>query len=270
VQNFKNMRFRIKFSVPKKNQLISFNYHYPLSAWIYKVFEKSDKEFSEMLHQSGYKLENGKNFKLFTFSDLYFPKGFTKPQGDALKVWSNYAFLELAFELPEQFQNFVAGLFKDLKLTIANKKYKFDLEVETIETLPKIEIPNNELKLKSKSMIVLGIDDNNNEHNQESYVPPTHLEYKKVFIKNLIDKNIAANKSEYKAEDIDIDFYKISLKTKMQLIKEGSKEETAVRGYNYEFIITAPEEIIQTGLNAGFGSMNSLGFGYCERVENKK
>lgn len=260
------MRFRIKFSITEKNQLITFNYHYPISAWIYKVFEKSDKEFSEMLHQSGYKLENGKNFKLFTFSDLYFPKGFTKPQGDALKVWSNYAFLELAFELPEQFQNFVAGLFKDLKITIANKKYKFNMQVESIESLPAVEIKNNEIKLKTKSVVVVGIDDKNNEHKQESYVPPTHPEYKKIFIQNLIDKNIAANKTKYSAEDIEVDFYKISLKTKMQWIKEGTKEQTKVRGYNYEFKIKAPEEIIQTGLNSGFGSMNSLGFGYCVGV----
>jgi CRISPR/Cas system endoribonuclease Cas6 (RAMP superfamily) len=40
-----------------------------------------------------------------------------------------------------------------------------------------------------------------------------------------------------------------------------------VRGYNYEFELTASKEVLEVGLNSGFGSMCSLGFGFCEVVK---
>ena len=53
----------------------------------------------------------------------------------------------------------------------------------------------------------------------------------------------------------------------MQTIKAHTSAQTKVRGYYYEFEIKAPAEIIEIGLNAGFGSMNALGFGFCEIIQ---
>ncbi len=53
--------------------MLPLNYQYPLSAWIYKVLARGDRGFAEFLHEQGYKMENQKTFKLFTFSNLRFP-----------------------------------------------------------------------------------------------------------------------------------------------------------------------------------------------------
>lgn len=64
------MRLKINFSLSGKRQHLPFNYQYPVSSWIYKVLSKADKEFATILHELGYKIENGKTFKLFTFSQI--------------------------------------------------------------------------------------------------------------------------------------------------------------------------------------------------------
>lgn len=66
------MRFQIKFRLEGKRQVLPLNYQYPLSSWIYKVLEKGDAALSGFLHREGYRLENGKTFKLFTFSQIIF------------------------------------------------------------------------------------------------------------------------------------------------------------------------------------------------------
>ncbi|MCD6090432.1 MAG: CRISPR-associated endoribonuclease Cas6, partial [Bacteroidales bacterium] len=85
------------------------NNQYPISAWIYKVLSRADEEFTKLLHDEGYILENGKTFKLFTFSPLYFPKYTWKilPKSDRMQVWARKSFLTISFQLPEQTEKFV-------------------------------------------------------------------------------------------------------------------------------------------------------------------
>jgi len=77
------MRFQIKFRLEGKRQVLPLNYQYPLSSWIYKVLQKGDAGLSDFLHREGYRLENGKTFKLFR--NCTFPtepiKLFPKPTG---------------------------------------------------------------------------------------------------------------------------------------------------------------------------------------------
>lgn len=49
------MRIKITFKLCGKKQVLPFNYQYPVSAWIYKVLGRADKEFTRMLHDLGYK-----------------------------------------------------------------------------------------------------------------------------------------------------------------------------------------------------------------------
>ena len=53
----------------------------------------------------------------------------------------------------------------------------------------------------------------------------------------------------------------------MQKIKANTEAQTEVKAYWFDFELTAPKEIIELGLNSGFGSMNSVGFGCGEVVE---
>jgi CRISPR-associated endoribonuclease Cas6 len=44
-------------------------------------------------------------------------------------------------------------------------------------------------------------------------------------------------------------------------IKAFTPEETKIIAYDFDFEITAPPELIQLGIIAGFGGENALGFG---------
>ena len=85
------MRLKITLKADK-GSLISFNYHYHLSAAIYRLLQFGSKEFSAFLHDIGFKL-NGKAYKLFTFA-LRFEK-YTNLQ-NALRLDEPKAFLYIS------------------------------------------------------------------------------------------------------------------------------------------------------------------------------
>lgn len=277
------MRIKIKFELKNNIQFLPFNYQYPVSAWIYKVLAKGNEEFTTLLHNEGYKLDNGKTFKLFTFSSLRFPKGswslanvkqvnlLRKGKGfeeitrsDRMKIWSKNAYLTVSFHLPKQIENFVMGLFKDQKAFIGDKISGIDLEVESIEALKTPTHKNGSVKIKTSTPIVMGLIEEGFKH--EHYINPTHSSFKTLFINNLLDKYHLSGKTDIKLEDIDFEVIKLYPKPSKQTIKAFTKEETEVKAYKFDFVLKAPDEIIEIGLNAGFGSMNSLGFGFGEVV----
>lgn len=263
------MRLKLNFKLSGKKQVLPLNYQYPISAWIYKVLDKADNEFTSILHDNGYTLENGKTFKLFTFSKLQFPKNTWKiiPKSDRMEVWSRNAYLTISFQLPEQTEKFVIGLFKEQKAFIGDKISGIDLEVENIEAL-KTDVPESKtLKLKTITPIVLGINVEGKEN--EQYLSPITADYNKLILKNLHDKYRATGKSEINLNDLAFNVTKLFPKTEMQTIKAHTPAETKVRAYHFEFELTAPKELVEIGLNSGFGSMNSIGFGFCEIISDK-
>ena len=230
------------------------------------MLSTANKEFADMLHDNGYRLENGKTFKLFTFSRIQFPNHTWKiiPGTDRMQIWARTARLTISFQLPEQSENFVIGLFKDQHAFIGDKVSGIDMDVEIMEVLNTNKTIRERTTLKAITPIVLGL--NIDGLKNEQYVTPLHPEYKKVFLNNLIDKYRAAGNNKYTTKDIDFKITKLYPKTAMQVIKAGTDAETKVKAYYFDFEITAPEEIIEVGLNAGFGSMNALGFGFCEAI----
>lgn len=261
------MQLKIKFKLSGKRQKLPLNYQYPISAWIYKVINKADKEFAQMLHENGYVTGEGKRFKLFTFSKLNFPPKTWKiiPKSDRMQVWARNGYLTISFQLPEQTEKFVMGLFQEQKAFIGDKISGIEMEVESIEA-EKIDIPETKtIKLKPLTSMVLGID--TEEGQNEQYVSPLHPEYKRVFLKNLLDKYEATGKNGVSIDDLYFAVTKLYPKTTMQTIKAFTPAETKVRGYNYEFELTAPKEVLEVGLASGFGAMCSLGFGLCGMVE---
>ncbi len=275
------MRIKITFNINQKNQLLPFNYQYPISAWVYRVFAHADIEFTNLLHEIGYPLENGKTFKLFTFSGLSFPPKTTSVAklekvnklrenkqepplrgSDRMEVWANKAWLTLSFHLPQQYEKFIMGLFNNQKAFIGDKISGLDLQVESIEAL-KQDIPSSgTVSFKTITPIVMGIKEPEQPH--EVYAGPSHPLYKELFLNNLLDKYKAAGGNAIYNDELDFRLVKIYPKTSLQIIKAFSKQETKVRGFRFDFELTAPHEIMEIGLNAGFGSMNSLGFGACE------
>jgi len=275
------MRLKIQFETKGKKQILPLNYQYPISAWIYKVLAKADIEFTEMLHYEGYVLENGKKFKLFTFSKLSFPKHTWRiiPNSDRMEVWARKTWLTVSFQLPEQIEKFVTGLFKDQKVFIGDKISGIEMQVANVENLGQELFTGQDsqdlqdyddvvLKFKTISPIVIGYFEDGKKN--EQYINPMNSEYKTIFINNLMDKYKATGDNNIDINKINFEVTKLYTKTELQTIKAFTPAETKVRGYHYEFSLTAPKKIIEVGYNSGFGSMNSVGFGFCEVELNKK
>jgi CRISPR-associated endoribonuclease Cas6 len=268
------MKLKLHFQLSGEKQILPLNYQYPISSWIYKVLGTADKNFTDLLHNKGYQLENGKTFKLFCFSKLKFPNKTWRiiPRSDRMEIWSRNAYLEISFLLPEQTEKFVVGLFKNQELFIGDKISGIEMKVEQVMSLSNsIEPSSSPFRFKTLSPMVMGIHTDSSEY--EAYESPLYKQYAELIIQNLLDKHLAAGKASISKKDI---FFKVielhqnkkgKPKTELQTIKAHSQSETQVKGWYFDFEIQAPIELIETGIAAGFGSMNSMGFGFCEYIK---
>jgi CRISPR-associated endoribonuclease Cas6 len=223
------MRFKITFQLTEKPQLLPLNYKYPISSWIYKTLSNADAEFTNMLHEHGYKTEVGKQFKLFTFSDLQVPKGNWKIIGDRMKIWADTISIVISFMLPEQTQYFVSGLFQNQNVIIGDEISQIKFRVQNIEAV-KIDFSEQDnYTLKWLSPIFLALNTDNAKH--PIYISPDNVEYKDVFIKNLIDKYkshcIATNTNplDFNLDDILFKSLHSNPKSIKQTIKAFKKEQ---------------------------------------------
>ncbi len=98
------MRLELTLTPCAGNGLLPINYQYPLSAVIYKIIQQADEKYSAFLHNEGYKLNGGKSFKLFSFSDLRIP---FRIQGDRLHINGSSALLTISFHIDEAATNFI-------------------------------------------------------------------------------------------------------------------------------------------------------------------
>ena len=266
------MRFQIKFRMSGKRQVLPLNYQYPLSSWIYKVLQKGDAELADFLHREGYKLENRKTFKLFTFSQLRFPKATLKviKGTDRMELWSRNAWLTVAFQLPQPAEKFVMGLFRDQQVTIGDRISQIEMEVESVEVVKEVEINSETVKIRCLSPIV--VTEQKEGDIYETYLSPLDENYNSLFFHNLLGKHKLFS-DEFDSIDpfagsggLDLECLTKNPKSKKQTIKAFTPQEVDVKGYQFEFNLTAPAALIKTGLNSGFGAMNAMGFGCGEVV----
>jgi len=268
------MRFKIIFRPTEPDQLLPLNYKYPVSSWIYKILANSDKEFTAILHENGYKLENGKQFKFFTFSDFNVPKGKWKIAGDRMKIWSDEISLIVSFLLPEQSQNFVAGLFHEQEAVIGDKISQLHLSVQNITALNTDFEKQEVYTLQSQSPIFM--QKKGDRHRSPNYISPSDPEYPSLFFGNLIDKyrcnclNQGIEPKEFDESEIKLNSLTASPRPVKQIIKAFQKEETHLRAYKFNFELKAPKELVEIGLQAGFGASNSQGFGCCKIMNNQR
>jgi CRISPR-associated endoribonuclease Cas6 len=269
------MILEIKFSLSGKKQILPLNYYYPLSSWIYKIINNSSVEFARRLHQYGYKTETGKTFKLFTFSNLTFPAGTYKviKGTDRLEVSANTALLKVAFLLPEQLEHFVKGLFQNQSVVIGDRISQIEMEINGVE-IKYVKIPaDNRLFFKTVTPVVTGFNDKTKKY--EQYISPNHVLFNKLIVNNLIEKYNTYGINTLNENSIHFLVTKIyknkqgGLKSSLQTIKAFTPQETKVKGYYFEFELLAPSEITEVVIYSGIGSMNSMGFGFCEIMKGE-
>ena len=268
------MRFKIELQLRDKQNVLPLNYQYPLSSWIYKTLSNANKEFAGFLHKTGYQLENKKTFKLFTFSEMQIPKGKWKiiPNSDRMLIWAETISFKIAFQLPEQTENFIKGLFMNQNSSVGDVISKVNFTVKSVEKIKEIAVKENQIKLKTISPVVIA--ENIEGKKYETYLAPLSANYEKLIINNLSDKYKALKNHNKKESNnlvlndlnIRIEIEKDNIRRKKITIKAHTENAIDIIAYKFVFVLHADIEIIELVINSGLGSMNSMGFGMCEEV----
>lgn len=252
------MKFKITLQSTEK-PVISANYQYALSSAIYKIIEKADRNYSQMLHESGY----GKGFKLFSFSDLQFPFEII---GDRLKAKTNELKFTISFHLPQATQTFIKGLFLSQTIDIADKKSRASFSVSSVEALPNPlgDFKEDEIiKITLKPTSPLTAAYKPEGHKHPLYLSPEEKEWKDITLHNWKEKiRLFYNLDESEPLSITPIFFKNPPKPRLITIKADTKEETKIRGFvNFEMEVLGRRKFVELLMNCGIGNLNSQGMG---------
>ncbi|MCU7496189.1 MAG: CRISPR-associated endoribonuclease Cas6 [Ignavibacteria bacterium] len=259
------MRLLLKLSAIGNK--LTFNYNYPLAAVIYNFLRIGSDEFSDFLHEKGYRIE-GKSYKLFNFA--------LRPQ-NAIAQRDKYllrvpnAELIISSPISEEFiQNFVIGTFNNHTFSIEDGNIRTNFRINSVEVIPE-PIFTDKMRFTLLSPIVLSTKRETNGKLKQYYFRfyDDIDEINRVLTKNLTNKfRLIYNKEINGVVRIKWDETYIEKKnsegkrlTKKVTIHANDQEATDVIGNLLPFEITAPPELIRTGWECGFGEKNSMGFG---------
>lgn len=262
------MRFKIKIEPKLKSSdiVLPINYQYPLSSFIYKSIHEGNSELADWLHKHGFILEN-KKFKLFTFSQLSGSR--YKIIEDRIIYKPDNLIFDLSFFPVELSESFVIGLFKNREFGLGDKKSRADFTVSSIERLPEPKF-HSSMDFKAVTPVVITTKHNETDRYAQ-YIKPGDEGYIEKVKNNLLEKYAALCNFYNKPiafDDTNGFFMEFTSKPfkKGITFKQGTPQESKIIGYQYNFNITAPVELIRTGYYAGFGEKNSQGFGCCEVI----
>jgi CRISPR-associated endoribonuclease Cas6 len=260
------MRFLLTLNVKNGNRL-PLNYQYPVSSWIYKVIAEADGAFASWLHNQGY-VHGRKSFKFFCFSRLMVPK--FRIAGDRMIIQSDKVQLYICFGLEASAEKFIIGLFQRQRLGLGDRHSVVDFEVAQIEAVDS-RLYSNTYRFRTLSPICVSRGQMRDGKLMAQYLSPDDEGYERIFLNNLVNKSLASMaiqtvESGVIGPELSLARFKLLSEPKKrgQTFKAGEKAQTKVIGYDFDFELTAPMELLEIGYSCGFGEKNSEGFGMVE------
>ncbi len=264
------MRFKLLLEREDKNRFIPINYQYELSSAIYRVIERGNKEFSEFLHDEGYRLGN-KSFRLFTFSRLFLDNQKAHLNQGRLEHIGQNAELYVSFLIDRVAEEFIKGLFLGQQFYLGDQISGANYRVSKIESTGPVFF-QQKMHYRCVSPILIK---EKRADGGENYLDPGHAKYGEYLVQNLISKWAAqamagVELSKVTFENLAYRFEPVGKIYKNGVvIKQMTPQESKLIGYSFEFIFDAPVELHEIGYYSGFGHLNSQGFG-CVEVKNSK
>jgi CRISPR-associated endoribonuclease Cas6 len=260
------MRFRISFRLLGESPFfLPLNYQSEFSVWIHKMLHFESAEFTAWLKSKGYTDASGE-YRFYTFSDVLF--GAHKHHDDRLVVEQDHAEMLISFYADPEIQDFLTKIFQNHEFKIGDSKGKVAFRVERFEKVP------DPVFKKSKTITLsclspMLISEGNLQEGR--FLAPDDKGFDKAFIKSLLFKyaNLVKFMSAEPGKGLpDLQNLKFKLagkpKAKIVKINTGSPHQKSVKGYLFDFEISAPDELLKIGLFSGFGELNNFGFGCCD------
>lgn len=256
------MRFKLILKVHDERfgNRLPINYQYELSAAIYRIMENSDSKYALWLHQNGYPTDS-KRFKLFTFSRLEIPKYAIDRETQRLHILSDYVSWNLAFYPKKSTKSFVEGVFKNRIFQIGDKISAVEFEICEIQILPPLNY-SEEMLFETISPVCI----THREGNRTKYLSPDDELYTEGIITGLKARYKAISGHDFEG-NAEPNFKSLGkAKSSLIKIKTDRPEQTFVKGYNFRFIVSLPEELMQIAYECGLGEKGSLGFGMIKQI----
>lgn len=263
------MVFNITFKMLRPGAILPYSYQYELSAWIYTMIAGSNSQLAAFLHDKGY-AQGVKNFKLFAFSNIFIPR--FEPHAKGLKILSPTIEFRISFLVDQVAESMITTLFAQQKLTLGNQQTQVPLQVSQIVSMP-YEISLETMQFRTISPLVISdFETLPNGRTQANYLHPEDKLYEFLFFKNLRDKYTGAVQHQVIAADASYKdtspmYFRVlgsRIRSKLVTIKAGTPAQTKVRGYLYDFEVTAPQALLRVGYLGGFGGQSAMGFGACK------
>ena len=254
------MRFRILLDVNKKafGNKLPVNYQYEQSAAVYRLLSKADENYAAWLHDNGFRLENGKRFKLFTFSRFKIEKWRIYPESERLQILSDTVEWQIGFLPEKSTENFIKGIFRNQLFEIGDKKSAVRFVVRSIEALPE---PDYSDKMTFVTLSPLCLKFHRSD-NKTDYLSPADARAPFLLFNGVFDryrlfygKDCPYSLSECKLTVLN------EPKSVVIKLKADAREETRVRGFLCKMQVEAPVELIRLMYEGGVGALNAQGFG---------
>ncbi len=261
------MRFKIELTTISKNRRLPLNYQYELSAATYHILASANDEFAEWLHGNGFRMENGKQFKLFTFSRLKPEKFRILRQSNQLELLSDKTEWQISFLPEHSTQKFVEGLFQKRVFEVGNKQSVVKFQVDRIELLPSPEFTDTmTFETLSPVSVSRRLEDGRDAYplNGEDFSSSPWV--RERLMQNLLDKYEAFHGTPYEGERFFDMMTLTEPKSALVTIKADTPQETKVRGFMCRLALHCPAELMRIAYESGLGEGNSQGFGCLEKV----
>ncbi len=241
------MRLKINLSSQIGNYLIPYNYNHILSAIIYRKI--SDLDLASKLHFS-------RDFKFFTFSQIYVPKFKLTKRG----VLSRDGKLEFYVSSPNDdlIKSLVEGHLENSEVDFKGDK----LIVEQIELLKK-PIFTECMKMKTMSPVMARIKREVDGKLKIWDLGPGDERFYESVQKNLINKYVKFY------GDFDGDRW-LRIRPDMKSAKRRRIDIKGNfhRGFMMDFEIEADQRLLEFAYDCGLGEKNSMGFGMVDIIDN--
>jgi CRISPR-associated endoribonuclease Cas6 len=260
------VRLKIELHSDKTKRL-PFNYHYQFSSAIYLLLKFSSSEFSDFLHNIGYKL-NGKPYKLFTFS-LKFEK-YSTSNSEIILESPNIFLTVSSPKIDEFIKNFVIGSFERtfFYISFGGDEHKF--LIKNMELIPEPDF-SDAMNFVLHSPMVISTPKEYNGKLSPYYLRPEEIEeINRILSINLCNKYRLINNQNIDGS-VRLTWDENYLNrhpriTKKITINEHGKYPVDIIGIQAPFKIEGSKELIKVGYDCGFGEKNSMGFGMAEVV----
>ncbi|MBU5425323.1 CRISPR-associated endoribonuclease Cas6 [Tissierella pigra] len=237
------MHIKISFT-SEKNIILPIQYNSIIQAFVYNNI---DEGLSEFLHNSGY-INNGRSFKLFAFSRII---NRAKKEGERFNFGRK---MNLVVSSPlDNFCKSIANhmLQKD-DLYIGQNNIKTD-QIQIFNHI----VEKDEILIDTLSPIVAYSTLLKPDGGKYTcYFMPRETDFDRIITENLIKKYNALNNTNLAFAN-NIELTPIG-QAKQNIVYYKS---TVIKGATGKFLIKGDRKLLQMGLDAGFGSKNSQGFG---------